>query len=580
MESKKNLLGVILARGGSKGIPRKNIKMLNGHPLIAYTIYAALQSKLITDLVVSTEDEEIAKAALDYGAKVPFMRPAELAQDHVFSRDALKHAVVETEKIFNKRYDYVIELPCVAPLRDADDIDEAAVKLIKTGADSVISVCRMMDKHPVRMKRIVDDKIFDFCSEYPEGEGSRRQDLKPCYIRNGAIYSMKRDIIVIDFTRNGKVSRPYVMSEEKSVNIDSEVDLYLAEAMIKKGLCKNRPQRVRTDCKIEIFSSPRKSKLLFSAGYEFMPHLKKYVCENFDVLFAFNAPLEEVKKIIQDRDAWLCSPCPQYKIDHQLLSIAPALRVIGTPSTGTNHIDLSSAKAKGLEVFSLSGSAVIEDIHASSEFSFTLMLSLIKEILPGTEQAKMGVWREHEYEFRNIELFGKRLGLIGCGRIGRKIIRFAKGFGMNVLVYDPYKKIEESSVKEVELNELLKESDIVSVHVALTDETRGMVDAGFLEKMKDGAYFINTSRGDVVDEQALISALESGKIKAAAVDVISNEHVVDKWDLPLIKYAREHNNLIITPHIAGATVESEYKAAKYIVDKIRDRLVLLKKVEV
>ena len=227
------ILAVILARGGSKGIPRKNIKDLCGKPLIAYTIEAGLKSKLFSNLIVSTDCEEIASVSRSFGAKTPFMRPEELAQDQVWSRDALRHAVLECEKIYSTTYDYVVELPCVAPLRNEIHIREAVQKLIETKSDSVISVCQMQDKHPVRMKRIVEDTLQDFCKEFPEGEGSRRQDLEPCFIRNGAIYSMTRDCIVNKFSRNGDISRPYIMDELHSVNIDSMIDFYLAESLIR-----------------------------------------------------------------------------------------------------------------------------------------------------------------------------------------------------------------------------------------------------------------------------------------------------------------------------------------------------------
>ena len=227
------ILAVILARGGSKGIPRKNIKDLCGKPLIAYTIEAGLKSKLFSNLIVSTDCEEIASVSRSFGAKTPFMRPEELAQDQVWSRDALRHAVLECEKIYSTTYDYVVELPCVAPLRNEIHIREAVQKLIETKSDSVISVCQMQDKHPVRMKRIVEDTLQDFCKEFPEGEGSRRQDLELCFIRNGAIYSMTRDCIVNKFSRNGDISRPYIMDELHSVNIDSMIDFYLAESLIR-----------------------------------------------------------------------------------------------------------------------------------------------------------------------------------------------------------------------------------------------------------------------------------------------------------------------------------------------------------
>lgn len=230
---KKEILAVILARGGSKGIPNKNIKDLCGKPLIAYTIEAALASGIFSHVVVSTDSPKIAEVSKSFGAQVPFMRPDELSQDHVWSRDALRHAVLECEKVYSKTYDYVVELPCVAPLRNEKHIKEAVNKLVETKSDSVISVCQMQDKHPVRMKRIVEDTLQDFCKEFPEGEGSRRQDLEPCFIRNGAIYSMTRICIVDKFSRNGEVSRPYIMDELHSVNIDSMIDFYLAEALIR-----------------------------------------------------------------------------------------------------------------------------------------------------------------------------------------------------------------------------------------------------------------------------------------------------------------------------------------------------------
>ena len=228
------VLGIILARGGSKTIPKKNIKTLNGKPLMAYTIDNALKSDVFDDFIVSTDDADIASVALEYGAKVPFMRPDELSGDTIWSRDAVKHAVLECEKIYDKKYDYVMELPCTAPLRNENHIREAYQMLISNDVDSVTSVTRMVDKHPVRMKRIVDNNLEDFCKEFPEGEGSRKQDLEPCYIRNGAIYSMTRDCIVEKFSRHGDKCMPYVMDEDVSVNIDTIVDFKLAEILMKE----------------------------------------------------------------------------------------------------------------------------------------------------------------------------------------------------------------------------------------------------------------------------------------------------------------------------------------------------------
>ena len=228
------VLGVILARGGSKGIPKKNIKAIAGKPLIAWTIEAALESGVFDNVVVSTDCPEIAAVAKSHGASVPFARPEELALDHVWSRDALQHAVLASEKHYDVRYDYVIEMPCVAPLRSANYIVEALDLMVVSGSQSVTSVTQMQDKHPVRMKRIVDGLLKDFTTEFPEGEGSRRQDLEPCYIRNGAIYAMTRNCIVDDFSRHGKTCMAYVMPEQDSVNIDTMLDFKLAEILLEE----------------------------------------------------------------------------------------------------------------------------------------------------------------------------------------------------------------------------------------------------------------------------------------------------------------------------------------------------------
>ena len=229
---KNKILCILQVRGGSKGVPKKNIREVNGKPLMTWTIESAKKSRVFDSIWVSSDSDEI----LEVGRKEDvntMKRPDELSGDKVLSVDSLHWAVGEIEKLKGTTYDYVVELPVVCPLRNEDHIREAVEKLITTGADSVISVTQMTDKHPVRMKRITDDDLIeDFCSEYPEGDAGRRQDLEPCYIRNGGIYSMKRDTLMNEKTRHGKVSRPYVMEDKYSINIDNEMDLRLAEVML------------------------------------------------------------------------------------------------------------------------------------------------------------------------------------------------------------------------------------------------------------------------------------------------------------------------------------------------------------
>lgn len=229
---KYRILGVIPARGGSKTIPKKNIKPLLGKPLIAYTIVPAIRSKLLTRVIVSSDNKEIIEISKRYGAEVPFIRPKELATDLALAMDVIKHAVLETERLEGKKYDYVVMLQPTTPLRTTEDIDNALKKLIETEADSVISVVNVGPMHPVRMKRIVDERLVDYAEE--EMENMPKELLPPVYIRGGAIYAVKRDILVNKRSFKGDDCRPYVMPEERSINIDSEMDFLLAEAVMRK----------------------------------------------------------------------------------------------------------------------------------------------------------------------------------------------------------------------------------------------------------------------------------------------------------------------------------------------------------
>ena len=229
---KNKILCVLQVRGGSKGVPKKNIRKVNGKPLMTWTIESAKKSNVFDSIWVSSDSDEILEVGRQAEVNT-IKRPEELSGDEVLSVDSLHWAVNEIEGLYGIEYDYVVELPVVCPLRNETHIKEAVEKLITTDADSVISVTQMTDKHPVRMKRITDDDLIeDFCSEYPEGDAGRRQDLEPCYIRNGGIYSMKRDTLMNEKTRHGKVSRPYVMEDKYSINIDSEIDLRIAEVML------------------------------------------------------------------------------------------------------------------------------------------------------------------------------------------------------------------------------------------------------------------------------------------------------------------------------------------------------------
>lgn len=228
-------LGVIPARGGSKSVPRKNLRPLLGRPLVAYTIEAAHASKLLTDAVVSTEDEEIAAVCRALGARVPFMRPVELAGDLTPSWPVVQHAVNEMERITGQPYDIVMLLQPTSPLRTSEDIDACIQMLIDTGADSVVSVVEA-PHHPFRMKRVVGDNILINYIDQGFEDMRPRQALPPVYVRSGDIYVSWRKVVMEQDTVVGRDCRAYFIPPERYADIDSEFDFLWAEYVLKKRM--------------------------------------------------------------------------------------------------------------------------------------------------------------------------------------------------------------------------------------------------------------------------------------------------------------------------------------------------------
>jgi len=225
------VLAIIPARGGSKGVPRKNIRPLAGKPLFLYSVEAARQSERVDHLVLSTEDAEIAAAARAADVAV-VTRPADLASDTAPMVPVAQHALKEAERRLEQTFDAVMLLQPIAPLRSAEDIDNAIRLLAASEAESVISVVRIFDQHPVRMKKIVDNRLEPFV--FPEPEGTRRQDLSPpAYLRNGAIYLIRRRSLM-EGSLHGKDQCPYIMPAERSINIDEPLDFALAELMVTR----------------------------------------------------------------------------------------------------------------------------------------------------------------------------------------------------------------------------------------------------------------------------------------------------------------------------------------------------------
>lgn len=227
----KRTLGLITARGGSRSIPRKNIKKLLGKPLIAYTIETAIASRYLTRFIVSTDNPKIASISKQYGAEVPFFRPKSLARDTTPSLDVAIHALSWLKKHEGESYDYLMILQPTSPLRSADDIDECIRTIIATRADSVMSMVELPDFHPQKIKKIQKGVILSAFEN--EGRSTlRRQDVGHFYKRNCAIYLTKVSCILRE-ELFGKISRAYIMPRERSIDINDPVDFDLAEFWLK-----------------------------------------------------------------------------------------------------------------------------------------------------------------------------------------------------------------------------------------------------------------------------------------------------------------------------------------------------------
>lgn len=227
MKKRLNVLGVIPARSGSKGIAGKNFYPLNGKPLISYTIRSAQKAKLLTKFIVSTDSEKIAEVARRYGASVPFLRPKKLATDRALAVDVMKHALLEMERIDGKIYSYLVMLQPTTPLRLPAYIDDTIRKLTITDCDSVFTVTEVGANHPARMYRIERDRLINIMNE---GIAMRpRQELPNIYIRSGDVYACKREIIFKKNSLIGDDCRPIIIPPDCAVNIDSTKDLILAE---------------------------------------------------------------------------------------------------------------------------------------------------------------------------------------------------------------------------------------------------------------------------------------------------------------------------------------------------------------
>ncbi len=251
------------------------------------------------------------------------------------------------------------------------------------------------------------------------------------------------------------------------------------------------------------------------------------------------------------------------KVTAEVLERAPSLKVVGRAGVGVDNIDVGAATARGIVVMNTPfGNSI-----TTAEHAIAMMLSLARRIPPADRSTRAGKWEKSR--FIGVEVAGKTLGLIGCGNVGSIVAGRAQGLKMRVLVFDPFvspERAEELAVEKVELDELYARADFISLHAPLTEQTRGMIDAAAFAGMRDGVRLINCARGGLLVEEALIAALDSGKVAGAALDVFAAEP--PPADSPL--FARD--DVIVTPHLGASTAEAQENVARQVAEQMADFL--------
>jgi D-3-phosphoglycerate dehydrogenase len=256
----------------------------------------------------------------------------------------------------------------------------------------------------------------------------------------------------------------------------------------------------------------------------------------------------------------------ELKVDREVLDRAKRLRVICTASTGTDHIDGAEAKRRGVHVLSITRDYdLLNSFTATAECAWMLLLACERRLRSALGSALDGRWDGQL--FRGRQLSGLTLGVLGVGRLGKMVAGMGNAFRMRVLGCDRV-SFRAPGVQPVDFSALLSESDAISVHIHMEPANRHLFNDSAFNRMKPGAVLVNTSRGDIIDEGALIRALESGRLSAFGADVLHDEWRQNMGESPVIRYARTHENVVVTPHIGGCTWKSIVDARVFAARKL------------
>ncbi len=270
---------------------------------------------------------------------------------------------------------------------------------------------------------------------------------------------------------------------------------------------------------------------------------------------------DELKDIIGDYEGLIVRSST--KVTEDLLSAAGNLRVIGRAGAGVDNIDLDAATRHGIVVMNTPGGNSV----STAEHSFAMMIAMARNIPQANASVKAHKWERSDYT--GVELDGKTLGVLGLGKVGRLVAARAAAFGMKVLGYDPFvsaEKAESYGARLSELDSLLEAADVLTFHLPMNEKTRHILDEAALARCRDGVFVVNCARGGIVDEEALLRALESGKVAGAAIDVYETGEPPSNWDLI------DHDRVVCTPHLGASTREAQASVALQVAEQVGDLL--------
>jgi len=300
------------------------------------------------------------------------------------------------------------------------------------------------------------------------------------------------------------------------------------------------------------------SKILVITPVKHIEGVSELIESSGEVTYMDHPDVEDVMQVVQNYSAIFTNPNKsKIYLGPELIDKAMILRVIATASTGTNHIDMDYAKRRNIKVLSLTEERdVIEKITSTAEHAFTLTMASLRRLVHSHNDALMGEWDYTKYIGR--QLNSLTIGVIGYGRLGSLYAKYCQAFGSKVMVFDPYKEVKDANILQVKnIEELMRSCDILSLHVHVNDETKGMINKTLLNMMKNDILIVNTSRGEVINELDLVDFLEKNTNAMFATDVLTDE-IRNRMNSPIFRYVKNNSKqIVLTQHIGGMTKEAQ-----------------------